>query len=111
MNLKEELAQKSDEKLVNEAKKLAEIMKPKLIESASEGYQSLKINLQNYPDYIEPYLQFIGVERFCSVLSSQLDKISVCYTQEPRYLQAFGEKALVGHTPYLIFDWRVRNEF
>lgn len=107
MNLKEELAQKSDEKLDNKAKKLAEIMKPKLIESASEGYQSLKINLQKYPDYIEPYLHFIGAKRFCHYLSIQLDGISVCYTQEPRFLQAFGEKALVGHTPYLIFDWRV----
>lgn len=105
MNLKEQLVKKSDIKIIDAANSLANILKPKLISSAEKGFQSLKVNLQDMPDFIEPYLQFIGSEKFIKELSYQLDDVSIRYEQAPRYLSAFGTKSLVGHTPYLIIDW------
>lgn len=105
MNLKEDLIQRSSEEIIEAAKSLSEIMKPKLIESANKGYLGLSINLQENPEYIEPYLKFVGNKEFRKELSSQLDGISVSYEQEPRYLQALGHRTLVGHTPLLTFNW------
>ncbi|WP_368653745.1 hypothetical protein AB4Y30_01405 [Ornithinibacillus sp. 4-3] len=106
MSLKDKLNNKSNEKIKEAAKSLAKIMEPKLIKSAEKGYQSLSINLEDNPDYMEPYLIFTGVEKFKQELSRCLDNISIRLEQKPKYFGVFRKKQLVSYTPYLIFDWR-----
>ncbi len=104
MNFAEQLKAESDLAVVKFADEFSETIKPKLEQSAKEGYGAYKFKVEQLKDSEKEKLHLYTSPVLVDRLNKNLDGVSVEYKKE--FVENLLFKGRGWHEHYLIFRWR-----